>query len=221
MYAQVTEMEARYPARDLIQLTNEVTPLILTFSGNPGTIQLPFGNLSPLLFVQGAPTPLPTPAATYVLGTDYSVNNATGVITRIASGSIPAGATVYVSADNPNFLSTFLSDASDEIDAYLEARFLLPLADPPAILARLCCEIAMYHLQSLRPIHDLTNAKDKYEKAIAFLQEVSDGTRTLGLSPDSQEPANPSSPQVVVDQNVGSDPYMPQRVFSRSSLKGF
>lgn len=221
MYAQVTDIEARYPARDLIQLTNEITPLILIFSGTPGTIQLPFGNLSPLLFVQSAPTPLPSFGSTYVLGTDYSVNSVTGVITRIATGSIAAGATVYVSADNPNFLGTFLSDASDEIDAYLEARFALPLTDPPAILTRLCCEIAMWHLNSLRPIHDLTDARDKYEKAIAFLNEVSDGVRTLGLSTDSQEPTDPSSPAVVLDQNAGNDPYVPQRVFSRSTLKGF
>src|SRR5215469_164601 len=119
-YAAVSDIEARYPARDLIQLTNEVTPLILTFTGSPGTIQLPFGNLSPLVFVQSAPNPLPSPQTIYLLGTDYSVNSSTGVITRNGAGAIPAGATVYVSADNPNFLQTFLNDAGDEIDAYLE-----------------------------------------------------------------------------------------------------
>jgi phage gp36-like protein len=151
-YAQVTDMQARYPNRDLVQLTNE-DPTVLTV--------------------------------------------------------------------NASFLTTFLGDASDEIDAYLEARFALPLSDPPAILTRLCCEIAMYHLNALRPIHDLADAKDKYEKAIAFLQEVSDGKRTLGLSSDSQEPADPSSPQVVTDQNFGGDPSLPQRVFTRGTLKGF
>src|SRR5205807_1573747 len=134
-YATTTDMQARYPNRDLVQLTNE-DPTVITV--------------------------------------------------------------------NTTFLSTFLSDASDEIDAYLEARFALPLTDPPAILTRLCCEIAMYHLNALRPIHDLADAKDKYEKAIVFLKEVSDGKRTLGLSLDSQEPTDPSSPQVVVDQNGGS-----------------
>jgi phage gp36-like protein len=151
-YAQVSDMQNRYPNRDLVQLTNE------------------------------------DPTVTTV---------------------------------NSTFLSTFLSDASDEIDAYLEARFALPLSDPPAILTRLCCEITMYHLNTLRPIHDLTDARDKYEKAIVFLKEVSDGKRTLGLSTDSQEPAEPSSPQVVVDENFGGDPTLPQRVFTRGTLKGF
>jgi phage gp36-like protein len=122
---------------------------------------------------------------------------------------------------NTAFLSTFLGDASDEIDAYLEARFALPLTDPPAILTRLCCEIAMYHLNALRPIHDLAFAKELYEKDIAFLKEVSDGKRTLGLSTDSQEPADPASPGVVTDVNFGGDPSLPQRIFSRGTLKGF
>jgi phage gp36-like protein len=152
-YAQVSDMQARYPSRDLVQLTNE------------------------------------DPTVTTV---------------------------------NTTFLQTFLNDASDEIDAYLEARFALPLSDPPAILTRINCELAMYHLQALRPIHDLAYAKELYEKNIAFLEQVSDGQRTLGLSTDSQEPADPSNPQVVFEQNVTpGDPSVPQRVFSRSTLKGF
>jgi phage gp36-like protein len=151
-YAAVTDMQARYPNRDLVQLTNED----------------------------------------------------------------PTQVTV-----NTTFLQTFLGDASDEIDAYLEARFGLPLTDPPAILTRLCCEIAMYHLQALRPIHDLAFAKEIYEKNLAFLKEVSDGKRTLGLSTDSEEPADPASPAVVVDTNAAGGPQdVPQRVFSRGTLKG-
>jgi phage gp36-like protein len=153
MYAQVTDMQNRYPNRDLVQLTNE------------------------------------DPTQTTV---------------------------------NTSYLTTFLGDASDEIDAYLEARFALPLSDPPAILTRINCEIAMYHLQSLRPIHDLTDAKEKYEKCIAFLTDVRDGKMTLGLSADGQEPADPTNPQVVV-VDAGGDPtgMLPQRVFSRGTLRGF
>jgi phage gp36-like protein len=151
-YANVADMQARYPNRDLVQITNE------------------------------DPT---------------------------------------VQSVNTTVLGTFLGDASDEIDAYLEARFALPLSDPPAILTRLCCEIAMFHLNALRPIHDLADTKDKYENAIEFLGEVRDGKLTLGLSADNQEPADPASPAVVVDQNFGGDPGLPQRVFTRGTLKGF
>jgi phage gp36-like protein len=152
-YAQVADMQARYPNRDLVQLSNE----------DP---------------------------------TQTTVNSGT--------------------------LAIFLVDASDEIDAYLESRFALPLSDPPAVLVRICCEIAMYHLIALRPIHDLEDAKDKYEKCIAFLKEVSDGKRTLGLALDSSEPPDPMSPAVAT-VNAGGDPsgILPVRVFSRGTLKGF
>src|SRR5262245_16037742 len=120
-----------------------------------------------------------------------------------------------VTTVNSAFLTTFLNDASDEIDAYLEARFELPLQDPPAILARLCCEIAMYHLNALRPIHDITDAKNRYDYAIAFLKEVSDGKRTLGLvAGDSQEPAAEGLAVASVNQG-GGDPTLPQRIFNR------
>jgi phage gp36-like protein len=52
-------------------------------------------------------------------------------------------------------LQQALADASAEIDGYLESRFTLPLSDAPAVLARLTCDIAMYRLQALRPLHDL------------------------------------------------------------------
>src|SRR5215472_7190968 len=97
IYATYLDMEARYPARDLIQLTNEVTPLALTFVGTPGTISISFTPLS-LVFVQSIPSPLPDPQSTYIEGIDYSVDRNAGVITRIAAGAIPAGSQVFASA---------------------------------------------------------------------------------------------------------------------------
>jgi phage gp36-like protein len=144
-------MEARYPARDLVQLTNE------------------------------------DPAATAV---------------------------------DTSTLVQLLADASAEIDSYLEARFELPLSDPPAVLNRLCCEIAIYRLQAMRPIHDSADARKRYEDAIKFLTEVNQGKLTLGLSPDSQEP--PEATDVVLLQAGGdSSGALPQRVFDRGKLRGF
>jgi len=152
-YSAVTDMQARYSNRDLVQLTNE----------DP---------------------------------TQTTVNTA--------------------------FLQTFLNDASHEIDAYLESRFALPLTDPPAVLTPWCCKIAMYHLNALRPIHDLSYAKKQYEQVIKQLGAVRDGSLTLGLAGDGTEPADPSSP-AVVQVDAGGDPsgVLPQRVFSRGTLKGF
>ena len=123
---------------------------------------------------------------------------------------------------NAAFLQTHLADASAEIDSYLEARFALPLTDPPAVLTRLCCDIAMYRMQSLRPLHDLEDARKRYDDAIAMLIRVKNGELTLGLALDGTEPADPAAPAVATT-NAGGDPsgVLPQRVFNRGNLKGF
>ncbi len=113
-----------------------------------------------------------------------------------------------------------LADASAEIDGYLESRFTLPLTDPPAVLNRLACDIAMYRLQSLRPLHDMGDARKRYEDAVVLLVRVARGEVTLGLTADNLE--TPQAPVAVVTQ-AGGDPsgVLPQRVFDRGTLKGF
>lgn len=152
-YAQVTDMQARFPNRDLVQLSNE------------------------------------DPTVT-------SVNSA--------------------------FVQTALNDASAEIDTYLEARFALPLGDPPAMLTRLCCDIAMYRMQALRPLHDVAEARKRYDDGIATLRRIAAGELTLGLATDGLEPPDPAKPAVTVVQ-AGGDPTaaLPPRIFSRGNLKGF
>jgi phage gp36-like protein len=117
-------------------------------------------------------------------------------------------------------LQQALADASAEIDGYLESRFTLPLSDAPAVLARLTCDIAMYRLQVLRPLHDLAEARRRYEDAVAVLVRVADGTLTLGLAPDNQEPGEATG-SVVTEAGGDTAGTLPRRVFSRGNLKGF
>src|SRR6202451_3646989 len=98
-----------------------------------------------------------------------------------------------------------LGDASAEIDGYIEGRFTLPLTDPPAVLNRLATDIAMYRMQALRPLHDLEDARKRYEDAVAMLKQVAAGELTLVLSADGQEP-----PTAKDEENVQG----PNRVFS-------
>jgi phage gp36-like protein len=119
----------------------------------------------------------------------------------------PAATTV-----NTALLSQALADASAEIDSYLEARFALPLSDPPAVLNRIASDIAMYRLQALRPLHDLEEARRRYEDAIIMLTKVADGEMTLGLALDNAEPPVAGAAEEVTG---------PNRVFSRTTLKGF
>jgi phage gp36-like protein len=106
-----------------------------------------------------------------------------------------------------------LADASAEIDGYIEARFALPLSDPPAVLNRLATDIAMYRLQSLRPLHDLADARQRYEDAVAMLTKVAAGELTLGLSADNQEPPLAAGAVETVQA--------PNRFFNRGRLKGY
>ncbi len=118
-----------------------------------------------------------------------------------------------ISAVGPDLavLAQALADASVEIDSYLEARFTLPLSDPPAALNRLCCDIAIYRLQALTPLHDLEDARKRYEDAIKFLAQVNQGKLTLGLSADALEPPAAQAEAAVVGTNRS-------RVFTRGAL---
>jgi phage gp36-like protein len=121
---------------------------------------------------------------------------------------------------NSAVLSIALNDASAEIDGYLEGRFALPLTDSPAILTRLACDIAMYRLQSLRPLHDLADARTRYEDAVGFLRRIASGEVNLGLAPDDVEPES-SDASVITDAGGDSSKVLPQRIFDRGSLKGY
>src|SRR5260370_13852886 len=86
-----------------------------------------------------------------------------------------------------------LADASAEIDGYIEGRFALPLTDPPAVLNRLTTDIAMYRMQSLRPRHDLEDARNRYEDAIRLLTNVAaDEGRSAADDAADEAPRNVS-----------------------------
>jgi len=109
-------------------------------------------------------------------------------------------------------LQQALDDASAEIDGYLGGRFTLPLTDVPEVLNRLSCDVAMYRLQCLRPIHDVADARLRYDDAIAMLTKVAAGEITLGVGADGLE--TQISPRD--EENIG-----PKRVFSRKRMRGF
>jgi phage gp36-like protein len=115
-----------------------------------------------------------------------------------------------------SFIDQALTDASAEIDGYLDGRFALPLTDFPVVLNRMACDIAMYRLQSLRPIHDMADARKRYEDAIELLVRVARGEVTLGLTPDNLEPADAEA-EIALSHGCGGRP----RIFSKSSLRGY
>jgi phage gp36-like protein len=117
---------------------------------------------------------------------------------------------------NTSVIDQALADASAEIDGYLDGRFALPLTDVPAMLDRLACDVAMYRMQSLRPLHDMADARKRYEDAIELLVRVARGEVTLGLTPDNLEPAEGLN-EIAINECRGNG----TRIFSRSSMKGY
>jgi phage gp36-like protein len=118
---------------------------------------------------------------------------------------------------NTTVIDQALADASAEIDGYLDGRFALPLTDAPTVLNRLACDVAMYRLQSLRPIHDMADARQRYEDAVQLLVRVARGEVTLGLTADNLEPAE--GPDVIqIEEGCGGAPI---RIFSRRTLQSY
>lgn len=74
-----------------------------------------------------------------------------------------------------------LKDASDEVDAYIGARYALPLAAVPALLTRLTTDIAIY-----RMARDAARATEenrtRYEDAVALLKAIARGDATAGIA---------------------------------------
>jgi phage gp36-like protein len=102
-----------------------------------------------------------------------------------------------------------LNDAEAEIDAYLLARYALPLTTVPTMLTRLTCDIARYQLHGPALTEEVTK---RYSDAVAFLKSVSRGDAVLGI-----------------DQTTGSAPtvtnapehFGPPRTFSRDTLRDY
>ena len=98
---------------------------------------------------------------------------------------------LYVAADrnNDNVIDTAavdraLTDATDEINTYVGARYQLPLNPVPSVLLRLCVDIALYRLS---PGAALTEEKRlRYDDVMALLRGIAKGTATLGISDGSE-----------------------------------
>jgi phage gp36-like protein len=98
--------------------------------------------------------------------------------------------------------------ATEFINSYLGAKYTLPLATVPAVLPPVCVDIALYRL-SQRPGAMTDEMKDRYEKAVSWLDRVARGIVSLGV-----DPSPPSQGGGGVQLVSG-----PRR-FTRDSLKG-
>lgn len=93
-------------------------------------------------------------------------------------------------------VASALKKASDEIDAYLAARFPLPLSVVPSQLVDICCDIARYKLSGAE-VTEVDTVRTRYKDAVKKLESIRDGKIDIGLSVAGQAPAESASVQVT------------------------
>lgn len=75
-------------------------------------------------------------------------------------------------------LDAAMNDATDTINTHLLKRYTLPLAAVPAVLKRLCCDIARYYLQE-QEVPESVN--DRHTGAIDLLKSIAKGDVDLAV----------------------------------------
>lgn len=102
-----------------------------------------------------------------------------------------------------------LKDADDTVNSYIGGRYALPLAPVPAVLVRVCCDLARYYLYDDQVTEVV---KQRYDACIKLLADVAGGKVQLG-SDDATgaQPETSAAPELVSNS----------RVWERNSARGF
>jgi len=101
-----------------------------------------------------------------------------------------------------------IADAGALIDGYLAARYGLPLASTPQLVADLALRVSIYYAHA-NTVGD--KIKDDYASALKQLREIADGKIRLDLA--GTEPAASGGGEVIMSD--------PERPLSTQALKGF
>jgi phage gp36-like protein len=104
-------------------------------------------------------------------------------------------------------VNAVIDDVSSLIDSHLQARYTLPLINPPRVLQRFAGDIVRYYLYEDRATERVT---ELYNDAMKYLAAVRDGKINLGL-PAAEEPTATNTP----------DYDAPDRVFTHDTLADY
>lgn len=86
-----------------------------------------------------------------------------------------------------------IADADAEIDAYAGARYDTPFATTPDIIRKISVDISVYNLFARRRGAP-EDRKERYKNALRFLENLSKGLVSLGVStPAASEDAGPEA----------------------------
>lgn len=103
-----------------------------------------------------------------------------------------------------------LESADGEINAYISARYTLPMVNVPVIVRDFACDIARYRLCGAE-VTETEEVRDRYNDAIKFFVNVSKGVVKLGVDAEGDK-AVPSG---------GVKTSSPSRVFNDKSMDGY
>lgn len=102
----------------------------------------------------------------------------------------PAGAIDAVVAERA------LLDADAEIDAYLAARYSVPMTPAPAVIGRLACDIARFRLWEDRASDEV---RRRYEDARRVLEAIAAGRVSFAAAAAAAGVAHVAPPRVMQD----------------------
>ena len=111
-------------------------------------------------------------------------------------------------AIDESVLNQAINDACAEMDGYIASRYALPLINVPQTLKPLACNMARFNLYDEQASEQVTK---RYDGALKFLQSVSKGEISLGVSDTG---AKAQSTDFADIQSAGS-------VFARDKSSGF
>lgn len=109
--------------------------------------------------------------------------------------------------DDVGVLNTAIEEADALIDGYLSSRYKVPLTTVPVLIKKISCDIVRHSLWDDKAPDEVTK---RYEKAIAFLKDISKGIIQL---PDADTAERQTAQPLMVEAN--------ERVFTMDTLSDF
>lgn len=116
-------------------------------------------------------------------------------------------------AIDPIRVEEAIAQADAEIDAYVGARYSVPLASAPEFLRKASVDLAIYNLYSRTALALPEVRRDRYANTARLLEGIASGKVTLGM------PSPPAPTEIA--SGSGTNKSAPDNVFTRRSLRGF
>ena len=99
-----------------------------------------------------------------------------------------------------NVVAQGLEDATDLINTYVGKKETLPLSPVPAVLKRLCVDIALYLMSQPPAITD--EKRKRFEDAVKLLTAISEGKVSLGISKADMTSSNAGGASFQSDKRL-------------------